>query len=81
MANMNETVSLRRFILKRATDVSGVSGTGIVAEGVQFTDGTVALRWRSFISSHVIYPNAKAAESVHSHGGATKIVWLDGIAA
>lgn len=79
--SINNDICLRRFVLRRTTDVTGTSGTGIVAEGVQFTDGTVALRWRSFISSHVIYPNAKAAESVHSHGGATKIVWLDGIAA
>ena len=79
--SINDDICLRRFVLRRTTDVTGTSGTGIVAEGVQFTDGTVALRWRSFISSHVIYPNAKAAESVHSHGGATKIVWLDGIAA
>lgn len=79
--SINDDICLRRFVLRRTTDVTGTSGTGIVAEGVQFTDGTVALRWRSFISSHVIYPNAKAAESVHSHGGATKIVWLDGVAA
>ncbi len=79
--SISDDICLRRFVLRRSTDVTGTPGTGIVAEGVQFTDGTVALRWRSFISSHVIYPNAKAAESVHSHGGATKIVWLDGIAA
>lgn len=38
-------MTARRFRLIRHHDVSGVSGTGPVAEGVQFTDGAVALRW------------------------------------
>lgn len=79
--SVHHEIRLRRFVFKRTTDVSGTSGTGIVAEGVQFTDGTVAVRWRSFISSHVIYPNAHAAEAIHSHGGATKLVWLDEVPA
>jgi len=79
--SVHHEIRLRRFVFKRTTDVSGTSGTGIVAEGVQFTDGTVAVRWRSFISSHVIYPNAQAAEAIHSHGGATKLVWLDEVPA
>ncbi len=78
--SFHHEIRLRRFVFQRVTDVSGTSGTGIVAEGVQFTDGTVAVRWRSFISSHVIYPNAQAAEAIHSHGGATKMVWLDEVA-
>lgn len=78
--SVHHEIRLRRFVFQRATDVSGTSGTGIVAEGVQFTDGTVAVRWRSFISSHVIYPNAQAAEAIHSHGGSTKMVWLDEVA-
>ncbi len=78
--SVHHEIRLRRFVFQRVTDVSGTSGTGIVAEGVQFTDGTVAVRWRSFISSHVIYPNAQAAEAIHSHGGATKMVWLDEVA-
>lgn len=78
--SVHQEIRLRRFVFQRNTDVSGTSGTGIVAEGVQFTDGTVAVRWRSFISSHVIYPNAQAAEAIHSHGGATKMVWLDEVA-
>lgn len=36
----------RTFELVRYRDPSGVSGTGVVAEGCLFTDGSVALRWR-----------------------------------
>lgn len=35
---------MRTFLLVRTYDVSGVSGTGIAAEGIEFTDGAVALR-------------------------------------
>ena len=37
---------MRRFLLERIEDVSGVAGTGWVAEGIQFTNGCVALTWR-----------------------------------
>ena len=36
---------MRTFELHRDTDVSGVSGTGVVAEGVEFADGTTVVRW------------------------------------
>ena len=38
-------MAMRVFALIRDVDVSGVSGTGVVAEGVQFSDGTCVLRW------------------------------------
>lgn len=34
----------RLFTLERTIDITGISGTGIVAEGIQFSDGTVAMR-------------------------------------
>ena len=37
----------RLFCLIRTDDVSGVSGTGRVADGVQWPDGTVTFRWRT----------------------------------
>ena len=30
---------MNSFILRRLEDVSGVSGTGVVAEGVEFSNG------------------------------------------
>ena len=40
-------MTARRFELHRDDDVSGVSGTGVVAEGVLFSSGRVALEWLS----------------------------------
>lgn len=70
---------MRRFELHRDQDVSGVSGAGIVAEGVEFGDGTVALRWRGRWPTSVVFHDRgmEAVEAVHGHGGSTRIVYLD----
>ena len=36
---------MRRFVMRREFDVSGVSGTGIVLEGVHFSTGVVVIHW------------------------------------
>ncbi len=36
---------MRRFTMGREFDYSGVSGTGIVLEGVQFSTGVVVIHW------------------------------------
>jgi hypothetical protein len=77
---------LRRFQVYRSKDVTGLSGTGIVADGIEFPDGTCAVRWREVTGEHydrgvrattVIFANATAVEALHGHNGATVLVWLD----
>jgi hypothetical protein len=65
------------FKLVRDEDVSGVSGTGVVAEGVKFTDGRVALRWFGQHSSIVLWESVEDMMVVHGHGGTTKVQWVD----
>lgn len=65
----------RPFVLQRDTDITGVSGTGTVADGVVWPDGTVALRWRGRRPSSVTWDSIDDALSVHGHDGATRIVW------
>ena len=36
---------MRRFVMHREFDVSGVSGTGLVLEGVLFSTGVVVVHW------------------------------------
>jgi hypothetical protein len=36
---------MRRFVMHRVHDVSGVSGTGLVLEGVLFSTGIVVVHW------------------------------------
>lgn len=61
------------FTLVRKTDVSGVSGTGIVAEGVVFQDGTCAMRWLTATPSTAIYASIEDLEKIHGHDGATVV--------
>jgi hypothetical protein len=67
----------RRFHLLRHHDVSGVSGTGIVADGIIWPDGTASLRWRGERPSTVHWDRIADAKAVHGHGGATEIVLDD----
>jgi hypothetical protein len=67
---------MRTVYLERTIDVSGISGTGKVAEGVEFADGTVALRWLSANASTVVYEKGlDAVRAVHGHNGATAVVF------
>lgn len=68
----------RRFKLVRHTDVSGVSGTGVVAEGIEWSDGWVTVHWRGQYPSTVVWPDLDAVIAIHGHNGATAIVWDDG---
>ena len=64
------------FTLHRAEDPSGVSGTGVVAEGWESSDGKwVTLLWLSETPSLCIYRDIREVENIHGHGGKSQIVW------
>ncbi len=67
----------RRFQLHRDTDITGASGTGLVADGTIWPDGTVSIRWRGDRPSVVFWEELSHAYAVHGHGGHTRFVWLD----
>jgi len=54
---------MKKFWLKRIEDFSGISGTGIVAEGVIFSNGKAILSWLTILCKechqefHKIYGN------------------------
>jgi hypothetical protein len=66
---------VRLFHLERTEDVTGVSGTGTVAQGVEFDDGSVAIRWAGATPSTVIWASIDHAMHVHGHGGLTRLAW------
>lgn len=71
------TSTARRFVLDRLEDASGVSGTGPVAEGVAFTDGTAVLRWTTAHRSTAVYASMAELEAIHGHEGRTVVRWVD----
>lgn len=68
---------MRRFQLHREVDVTGVSGTGLVAEGVVFTNGKCALTWLTGISSVTVHDSFENVDKIHGHHGSTTIVFID----
>ncbi|AGM11191.1 hypothetical protein M197_gp26 [Haloarcula hispanica tailed virus 2] len=77
-----------RFRLVRTEDESGVSGTGVVAYGVLWTDGAVDLQWCNHRNDRVqtdrngfaSYHSERGLEDcleVHGHEGRTTIEWID----
>jgi hypothetical protein len=66
---------MKTFDLVRDEDASGVSGVGCVAEGVEFTDGTVALRWLTKMACTGLYDSVDHVIAIHGHGDKTKVVY------
>jgi hypothetical protein len=69
----------KAFHFQRTDDETGISGEGRVAEGFEFTDGVVVVRWLTHTPSTNIYPNLKQAVKIHGHKGKTKLVidWME----
>lgn len=66
---------MRTFILRRAEDASGVSGTGDVAEGVQLHDGKCVLSWFGALHTTAIYDDIDSVVRIHGHEGKTQVIW------
>jgi hypothetical protein len=67
----------RSFRLQRDVDVTGASGTGHVADGTVWADGTVSIRWYGADPSFINRDDFASVQRIHSHNGATRIIWYD----
>lgn len=64
------------FTLHRSADPSGVSGTGVVAEGWESSTGEfVCLVWLSTTPTLGVYRDIREVELLHGHEGKTVLVW------
>jgi len=66
---------MKTFHLNRIKDVSGISGTGIVANGVEFNDGKCVISWFGPIHSIEIFNSIHEIDAIHGHKGATLVVY------
>lgn len=74
----DQSVLPRRFLLERLDDVSGVSGTGVVAYGTTYPGGRTTLAWcASSVSSVTIYDSPEQVVQIHGHSGRTVLKWID----
>ncbi len=62
------------FILNRTEDKTGISGEGIIAEGIEFQDGKCVLHWLTEYSSIAIYDDIETLMAIHGHDGSTEII-------
>jgi hypothetical protein len=79
---------MRYFTLHRMEDETGVSGTGVVAWGVRWPDGSCSLRWLGKTPSFVNYEGVPTdaqiqrmgdehVKVVHGHHGKTVLIWAE----
>lgn len=68
---------MRRFVLVRVEDLSGVSGTGEVAEGAVFSSGLAVIRWLREPFALGVYQSLEDVITVHGHEGRTQLQWMD----
>jgi hypothetical protein len=80
--------NLRRFIVIRDEDVTGISGTGNVVEGVVFSDGWGVSHWldrppmnepKTEIWHRPWYRRLgpDPFTKISGHGGKSRVVWID----
>jgi hypothetical protein len=65
----------RPFLLERTEDVNGLSGTGVVAEGIEFSNRWCILNWLVYPYSDFWYPTYQDIQEIHGHEGKTKLIW------
>jgi hypothetical protein len=68
---------MKRFRLYRKEDETGISGTGYVSEGIQFSSGKCAMNWTTTVSSVAVYDSIEELEAIHGHNGMTEVRWMD----
>lgn len=66
---------MKTFYLNRTNDGDELSGKGKVAEGIVFSDKTVALRWLKAPHSVGFYDSIEDMIFLHGHEGKTVIVF------
>ena len=69
---------MKEYLLRRLEDISGSSGTGDVAEIVQFENGMVVLAWMVDCKTLGIYHSLDEVIQIHGHEGRTLVVPKEG---
>jgi len=62
------------FTLYRKKDISGISGTGYVAVGVEFPSGNIIIEW--IVGDHrsiEIHNSMDDLLAIHGHNGSTEV--------
>ena len=75
--HISSTSQMRRFVLIRVEDLTGVSGTGEVAEGTVFSSGLAVIHWLREPYAMGVYQSLEDVITVHGHEGRTQLQFID----
>ena len=75
--HISSNSQMRRLVLIRVEDLTGVSGTGEVAEGTVFSSGLAVIRWLREPYAMGVYQTLDDVISVHGHEGRTQLQFID----
>jgi len=69
----------RIYLLVRKEDVSGISGVGVIAQVVEFSDGRAVMHWPENKAEEkpettTVFPDLRAIRKLHGHGDKTVLV-------
>lgn len=68
---------MKQFLLNRKEDISGVSGTGVIAHGVILPSGRVVMEWVTKHKSIAIYDSIDEIQMLHAHPGKTELIYIN----
>lgn len=75
-AEPDVTPKAKLFHLVRMKDVSGVSGTGVVAIGTEYPNGKCTISWLHEVSCIGVYDSMSQLVAIHGHEGATTVIYI-----
>ncbi len=68
---------IRRFVIDRKTDITNISGLGIILYGVEwFSNGPCDVYWLKTQTTGQ-YPSMDVVRSTHCYGGNAEVIYLD----
>ncbi|SRR5579883_586124 len=68
---------IRRFVLDRSADITGISGTGIILYGVEwYPGGPVDVYWLKTRTTGQ-YPSMDVVRSTHCYNDNARVIYLD----
>jgi len=65
---------IKPFYLYRTIDITGKSGTGIVAIGAEYPSGTCIIEWLTFTTTITHFKSLEHVKEIHGHQGATEVI-------
>jgi hypothetical protein len=70
-------IPMRRFVIDRSSDITGISGTGVILYGVEwFPGGPVDVYWLKTKTTGQ-YPSMEVVKSTHCYNDNARVIYLD----